>query len=274
LNELAVICRHAHGKIFFMLVGKIPGALIWPAALIVWGPGYTSAGHSHHCVQLVMVTEGRLRIRKAFRKRWMECGAALVRPDAPHEVDARDRLVLIAFVDPESKLGAALFDRIENDIALISETEVARWRDCLAGTELTEACVQEWVTKELLHTARPVKVHPKVSIVLRHLRERLGTSRSLSLPRLARMAGLSESRFMHIFTESVGVPLRPYILWLRLQRASGELMGGASITQAAHRAGFSDASHLTRTFRRMLGTTPSEVARRRKTTRAVSFQSN
>jgi len=257
-----------------MLVGQVPGALIWPAALIVWGPGYNSADHKHHCVQLVMATEGILRIRGGSRKKWIECEAALVRPDARHEVDARGVLVLIAFVDPESKLGVALSERIVDNIAPVSASEVARWRNSLAGAEPNETRVREWVTKELLHTMRPLRIHPKVSLVLRHLRERLGTPQSLLLPKLARMAGLSESHFMHVFTESVGVPLRPYILWLRLQRASGELMRGASITEAAHQAGFSDAAHLSRTFRRMLGTTPSEVARRRNASRTVSIQSN
>lgn len=37
-----------------MLISAAPGALLWPAAMIVWGPGYVSSGHKHHCVQLVM----------------------------------------------------------------------------------------------------------------------------------------------------------------------------------------------------------------------------
>src|SRR5262249_14532606 len=101
---------------------------------------------------------------------------------------------------------------------------------------------------------------------------RLGVSDDFSLKTLARISGLSQSRFMHVFTESVRVPLRRYILWLRLQRASCELMDGVSVTTAAHSAGFSDAAHLTRTFRRMLGTTPSDLALRKRISRGVSTQ--
>jgi AraC-like DNA-binding protein len=67
---------------------------------------------------------------------------------------------------------------------------------------------------------------------------------------------------MHLFTTSVGVALRPYVLWLRLQRAAGELARGTSVADAAHAAGFSDAAHFARTFPRMLGATPRQVIRR------------
>jgi AraC-like DNA-binding protein len=98
--------------------------------------------------------------------------------------------------------------------------------------------------------------------VLAYVREQLAAD-DFSLNALARIAGLSQSRFMHIFTESVGVPLRPYVLWLRLQRAACELIDGATVTSATHRAGFSDAAHLTRTFRRMMGAAPRELVLRK-----------
>jgi AraC-like DNA-binding protein len=116
-------------------------------------------------------------------------------------------------------------------------------------------------------------IHPGVRRVLSHLRKQQAVLDDLSLKKLAGIAGLSPSRFMHVFTESVGVPVRPYILWLRLQRAACDLMHGASVTSAAHRAGFSDGAHLTRTFRRMLGATPSDLALRKKLSRGFSIES-
>src|SRR6266480_3839914 len=158
-----------------MLIHPNPGTLVWPAAMIVWGPGFTTARHRHHCVQLVMAMRGTLLIRSRSDDPWMKCGAALVRPDAAHEVDARDTTVLIGFVDSESELGAALSERIEGGISRISETRVARWRVAL-GSMPTEARVERWVRTELLHGRRPVRIHPGVRPVLKHLREKLGIS--------------------------------------------------------------------------------------------------
>ena len=155
-----------------MLVHTTPGAPVWPAAMIVWGPGFKTSGHHHHCVQLVMTMRGSLLIRGSSDDPWMRCGAALVKPDAAHEVDARDNPVLIGFVDSESELGAALSERIEGGISCISENEVARWRVAL-GTIPTEGRVERWVRTQLLHRRSPVKVHPSVSLVLKHLRQKL-----------------------------------------------------------------------------------------------------
>jgi AraC-like DNA-binding protein len=120
----------------------------------------------------------------------------------------------------------------------------------------------------------PTRVHPRVNRVLMSIPERLEDSSDVSLKTLAAISGLSPSRFMHVFTESVGIPLRQYILTLRLQRACSELIEGTTVTSAACRAGFSDAAHLTRTFRRMLGFTPSHLfsKKRSPSTRSTDSQ--
>ncbi|HET6195280.1 MAG TPA: hypothetical protein VFE12_05990, partial [Acetobacteraceae bacterium] len=136
-----------------MLLYATPGMAVWPAAMIVWGPGFHSAAHRHHCVQLVMALHGSLRVRGGSGTAWTTCGAVLVRPDAEHEVDAGTTAVLIGFIDAESEMGAALADRISGDIAPVPLPEVTRWRAVL-GRAPSEATAERWLTRYLLRRAR------------------------------------------------------------------------------------------------------------------------
>lgn len=68
--------------------------------------------------------------------------------------------------------------------------------------------------------------------------------------------GWSTARLTHLFTDQVGLPLRRYVLWLRLMTALRAVADGADLTAAAHAAGFADSAHLTRTCRAMFGLAP------------------
>jgi AraC-like DNA-binding protein len=81
----------------------------------------------------------------------------------------------------------------------------------------------------------------------------------LSLVDAAAHVGLSSGRARHLFVESTGLPFRTYLLWLRLTKALELFSAGTSLTEAAHGAGFSDSSHLSRTFRRMFGIAPDSL---------------
>jgi len=78
-----------------------------------------------------------------------------------------------------------------------------------------------------------------------------------SVTQAAASAGLSPSRFQHLFTREVGVPFRRYRTWQRLRAAIRAVASGSNLTTAAHSAGFADQAHFTREFRRTFGAPPS-----------------
>ena len=164
-----------------LLFNAAPRVLCWPAALIVWGPGFFSVKHKHHSVKLVMAIEGELRIRRGPPQKWTECRAALVKADAPHEVDASNTQVFLAFVDPESDLGAALLERLNEDITPIKDDTVASWRRHLGDpANLTSAQVEPCVRNSHLSNRRTPRLHPKAARTLQVIREDLGTYQGLS----------------------------------------------------------------------------------------------
>lgn len=79
---------------------------------------------------------------------------------------------------------------------------------------------------------------------------------------LARDAGLSESRFSHVFRRDVGVPLRTYRRWLRLRAGVVFGMAGWDLKDAAHEAGFADQADFSRTCREAFGVSPSTITQR------------
>jgi AraC-like DNA-binding protein len=65
----------------------------------------------------------------------------------------------------------------------------------------------------------------------------------------------------HLFRDQVGISLRAYRSWVRFLLAAEALRDGASLTDAAHRAGFADVAHLHRTFRHHFGLQPGPLLR-------------
>lgn len=240
--------------------------MVWPAALAMWGPGDQSTKHAHHAMHLLLCRQGTLTVQARGMSESQTAAGVLVGPDEPHSLDARGSEVVLLFVDPESHDGARLMASLQGPVRLIDEAQ----RETLLGElprtgRLKFGAVSQWMESTLQALSgtveEPRPLHPGVRKLLRHLRAEPAPE-DTSLEALASVAGLSPGRLMHAFTESTGVPLRPYLLWLRLQRAAGAIAAGRSLGEAAHAAGFSDSAHLTRTFRRMFGTTPSSLQRR------------
>ncbi len=53
---------------------------------------------------------------------------------------------------------------------------------------------------------------------------------------------LSEGRFLHLFSEQIGIPWRRYLLWRKILAAGSHVINGHSLTESAHYASFSDSS--------------------------------
>ncbi len=74
-----------------------------------------------------------------------------------------------------------------------------------------------------------------------------------SLDELARSVGVSYTRMSHLFTQSLGISLRNYQLWLKIHNALNMLYAGATLTEIARTTGFADLAHLSRVSRQALG---------------------
>jgi AraC family transcriptional regulator len=84
----------------------------------------------------------------------------------------------------------------------------------------------------------------------------------ISLDDLANQAGVSRFHFARQFRLSTGVSPMEYLRRMRIERSKSILQSReATIAEVAATLGFSDQSHFTRTFGRLVGVSPGSFAR-------------
>lgn len=120
----------------------------------------------------------------------------------------------------------------------------------------------------LRHGSRPVGAddsfsNPRSSAALRRVRDLLETeySRTVTIRELADEAGLSSFHLIRAFRAAFGLPPYKYFEQVRIRQARRLIRLGFPLTHVVHATGFSDQSHLTRYFKRIVGVTPGSYAR-------------
>jgi AraC family transcriptional regulator len=237
----------------------------WDDCVLYVGPGMPATVHAHQAVQVCIPLSGSVRLRPGPGSRWREYAAAAIAPDQPHESDVAVDLLATLWLDPgrpearvltrcRASRGITALEREALEPLLPGFLEC--WRDLWEPTRTARLVSQ--VLRSLPASRPELELDPRIARVARISRS---TRSRRWLPELAAAVALSPSRLEHLFSSEMGVPMQRYLLWQRLRRAVQELADGSSVTHAAHSAGFSDTAHLSRTFRRLLGFTPSSAFR-------------
>lgn len=240
----------AHGRIHFW-----EGGSLWIGAA-----GGDASFHDHHALQISLAFRGRIRFRTK-RDDWRELEAALIPPHLPHAFEGAAPFTAQIFIEPETSEGRRLLARFGREVITeLPRDEIERHSCTLRGLDLStadastlESAVRHFLSG-LAGGQRPTVIDARIERIVQALRRR---EQPMNLDEAAAAVALSPGRFRHLFVAQTGQSFRSYQLWSRLQRAIEMLSAGASATEAAHGAGFADAPHLTRTFRKMMGIAPT-----------------
>jgi len=145
---------------------------------------------------------------------------------------------------------------------LLSETRGARCGAPGAAARLCEVLVIRMLRAEISGGAAGPGLlsgltHPRVSRALVAIHDDPG--RPWRNADLARVAGLSLSRFAQLFVETVGLAPKAYLRRWRLALARQELESGARVKSVARRLGYSSPEALSRAVQAEFGASPTEL---------------
>jgi AraC-like DNA-binding protein len=223
------------------------------------GPLGHNAPHAHSAAVYLAGLYGTFRLRIGTEA-WRACRVAVIRAGTSYEFDAGGSPLGVLYLEPSAGRAEALAPLLttceEIAGALIGDGDVGPMRALFERRPATADCRD--AAGDLLRFARVRTrrdIDPRVIRAIEVMQA--DGFRPTSIATTAAAAGLSSSRLQHLFTAEVGVPLRRYRRWQRLRSAIRVAAAGASLTEAAHAAGFADQAHFSRAFRSTFGAPPS-----------------
>ncbi|MFD1236949.1 helix-turn-helix domain-containing protein [Pseudonocardia benzenivorans] len=232
--------------------------------------------HTHDAWTLLIIDDGAVRYdldRHAHGA--LRSHVTLLPPHVSHDgraatADGFRKRVL--YLEPdvlgEDRIGAAV-DRPALDDALL-RLRISQLHEVLGvpGEELAAQSRLTLVRDRLrghltgrVGPAHPVR-DPGLAARLRDLLD-AAVPDGLSLDDAAAVLGVDPTHLVRSFTSRFGLPPHRYLTGRRIDRARALLLDGLPPAEVATATGFYDQAHLTRHFRRMVGTTPGRYRTRR-----------
>jgi AraC family transcriptional regulator len=239
----------------------------WDGGCMLIGRAHAATGiHSHYAMQLSFGENDGICFRPDDQSTWTAYEGTVISSRQPHAMDATTVTTSATLlIEQETPAGRALEKRFgSTGISPVSRAELsdaaaslfAAWRQHKSGEATADAARR--VLSGIASTRDASTAYDeRILRAITYINQNLGGP--LTLDAVAKEAFLSPTRFRHLFVEQTGTALRPYVLWRRFLRAWSLIRDGASLSAAAHEAGFADAAHLTRTSQKMFGFAPSAL---------------
>lgn len=217
-----------------------------PGILIAFGQMIDAKPHQHNLWQLCF----------PFGDCWLNqqhvTGAVIIKPNEPHQLKMPKGWVVL--VEPESTLAQVIQ---QNSICLPTEID---------ATDVA-TLIEQLVSFPLLVSTLTSNPYQSKDTRILQLLHRLDTCllgdcikpEQWRAKDVAQWLSLSQSRFLHLIKEQLGMSWRAYLKWRRLGCALMAIKSGRSLTDAAYISGFSDASHLCRMIKQTFGMTSKQL---------------
>jgi AraC-like DNA-binding protein len=238
--------------------------LDWGARVLYLGPAFGLTPHRNATGVLAVALDGTIGVAdnpRAPIPRYREARSVLIPPNSLHHLRIDRGRMAFLYVDPFGHDLAALRTRMTEvgscaAFDLIDERPAIKLLRNIADRRLKPEESRRKIG-ELLGVGSGARADARILNAVRRMRDEPCEPHALA--ELCKQAGLSPSRFLHLFKEATGVPLRRYRIWNRIGAAARAVAQGYSLTDAAHNAGFSGSAHFSSAFRDMFGMMPSEL---------------
>ena len=198
---------------------------------------------------------------------WISTELAVLPPNTAHQVSCDDRLICSLLIEPETVDEGALpawmrhcdgFLPVDTAAAAAMVQRVraahARLRCQGAAITLDTAAFDELFFGQQL---APRRVDARIARVLDQIRN--DPAQAYTAQQGATAAGLSFSRFLHLFKAEAGMPFRSLRSWKRARSLLHHVTRAAHLVHVALDTGYPDSTHFSHSIRQVYGLKPRDL---------------
>lgn len=228
-----------------------PTVWLWPGQALYAGPGLGLAPHSGSVYCLAVGVDEPLTV--AVGPVVVRATSVLIPPRTVHRLDTHGGRMVTCYLEPASGRipgCRSRFRELRGELAAAHDAE-----DRLRHLPGDDRDARRWLDLAAPPSGR--RIDERIARTARRIRH--DPAAAASSRDLAAEAGLSVSRFLHLFSHEMGTSLRRYRMWVRLTHAGAVVAAGGDLTAAAAEAGFASPSHLADRFRTTFGLSASAL---------------
>lgn len=194
---------------------------------------------------------------------WTSTDLAVLPPYQPHRVACDERLLVDLVIEPESIDPDQLPGWLRHGCGAVGKGDkfVQRVRQmhawlCTPGPHpsLTTADVDTFLFGASL---APRPLDARIEAAVRQIRG--DPAAAAQAHEFAARAGLSVSRFLHLFKQETGTSFRDLRAWKRARNLLHHVHREASLLDVALDTGYPDSTHFSHTIRQMYGLRPRDI---------------
>lgn len=244
--------------------GNTSALYVWNGISMFWGTSFHTDPHLHNTLQLVFDIDKTFKLKDA-NTAWLPFKAAIIKAGHMHQLDSCGSIQLFIYLDADSEYAKALTGKYlqERSIVTLGDAVLRKLsNDFFKKLLVTSDCSSllagcKTIFEQLITLDTPEVVDQRIVQALDFISQ--SQNKQFKIRDVANHVCLSESRLRHLFKAQVGQPIQNFILWMKVVDSLNMVLQGKQVSQSAIDAGFWDGAHMTRSYKEVLGITPSKV---------------
>lgn len=228
--------------------------------------------HTHESASFSLVLQGAYTEKYEQSSRHCQCSTIVVHPpQESHSVDflnTKSRILNIKINHQRYQQLCEHSKGLKQPKSLLNSETIyltnRLQREFNQKDEISALAVEGLILEILAEVLRPntheKTFQPKSPRWMKEVEEFLHSNfaESFTLEEIAKIADVHSVHLARVFRERYGCTIGEYVRKLRVEFACRQIKKDIPISEIALSAGFSDQSHLTRTFKTQVGLTPNE----------------